>query len=403
MSRFTIPFLLIVGISTFVATYNTVNMVLAGRGTSASTLESHDDLLNNEEPLRREIRRPTNEKPAIGRGAVASKPGMEGRKLQGNVHPVVTRPGGLQAGKNKKKRMFHTAVTANDSPYNKWQMRIMYHWYKHYQHMEGSEMGGYTRVLHTGVPDNLMDEIPTMVVDPLPAGMDRGYVVLNRPWAFVQWVQKAEIEEEYVLMAEPDHIFVRPLPNLATEFMPVAFPFFYITPKENEELLRKWYPAEKGPINNIDPIGNSPVIIKKTDLQRIAPLWHNVSVEMKEDPKTDKVFGWVLEMYGYATSAAMLGYSHILRKDFMVQPPWDTTLGDTFIIHYTYGCDFTLKGEPMYGKYGEWRFDKRSYSGGAPPKNLTLPPKGVPETVLTLITKINDATYVLPNWKEGAT
>ncbi len=39
------------------------------------------------------------------------------------------------------------------------------------------------------------------------------YVVLNRPYAFVQWVQKAKIPEKYVLMSEPDHIFLRPIPN----------------------------------------------------------------------------------------------------------------------------------------------------------------------------------------------
>lgn len=26
----------------------------------------------------------------------------------------------------------------------------------------------------------------------------QGYVVLNRPWAFVQWLRQAHIEEEYV-------------------------------------------------------------------------------------------------------------------------------------------------------------------------------------------------------------
>lgn len=26
----------------------------------------------------------------------------------------------------------------------------------------------------------------------------QGYIVLNRPWAFVQWLRKAHIEEEYV-------------------------------------------------------------------------------------------------------------------------------------------------------------------------------------------------------------
>ena len=67
----------------------------------------------------------------------------------------------------------------------------------------------------------------------------------------------------YILMAEPDHVFIRPLPNLATEEMPAAYKFFYIVPTENEENLRKFFPVEKGPITNIDPIGNSPVIIKK--------------------------------------------------------------------------------------------------------------------------------------------
>ncbi|BAU01358.1 hypothetical protein VIGAN_11057500 [Vigna angularis var. angularis] len=64
-------------------------------------------------------------------------------------------------------------------------------------------------------------------------------------------------------MAEPDHIFVNPLPNLAYGSQPAAFPFFYIKPNENEKVLRKFYPEEKGLVTNIDPIGNSPVIIKK--------------------------------------------------------------------------------------------------------------------------------------------
>lgn len=64
-------------------------------------------------------------------------------------------------------------------------------------------------------------------------------------------------------MAEPDHIFVNPLPNLAHGDNPAAFPFFYIKPTDNEKVVRKYYPEEKGPVTNIDPIGNSPVIINK--------------------------------------------------------------------------------------------------------------------------------------------
>lgn len=66
-------------------------------------------------------------------------------------------------------------------------------------------------------------------------------------------------------MAEPDHIFVKHLPNLSRGNYPAAFPFFYITPSKHEKIIRKFFPEEKGPVTYIDPIGNSPVIIKKVD------------------------------------------------------------------------------------------------------------------------------------------
>ncbi|KAG9152476.1 hypothetical protein Leryth_016405 [Lithospermum erythrorhizon] len=293
---------------------------------------------------------------------------------------------------------FHVALTATNSTYSKWQSRIMYYWYTKMKDMAGSDMGGFSRILHSGKPDNLMDEIPTVVVDPLPEGLDRGYIVLNRPWAFVQWLEKATIDEEYIMMAEPDHIFVKPLPNLAHDY-PVAFPFFYIKPVIHEKILRKFYPKEMGPITNVDPIGNSPVIIKKLILEKIAPTWMNISMQMKDDPEADETFGWVLEMYGYAIASALHGVRHILRRDFMIQPPWDLFVGKKFIIHYTYGCDYTMKGKLTYGKTGEWSFDKRSYLQDPPPRNLTLPPRGVPESVVQLVNMVNEASANIPGWE----
>ncbi|KAL3609241.1 hypothetical protein D5086_000261 [Populus alba] len=312
------------------------------------------------------------------------------------LDPVTEMPEDVKKAKNTK-MPFHVALTATDAPYSKWQCRIMYYWYKKKKDLPGSEMGGFTRILHSGKPDNLMDEIPTTVVDPLPAGLDQGYVVLNRPWAFVQWLEKASIEEEYILMAEPDHVFINPLPNLARGGLPAAFPFFYIKPADHESIIRKYYPEEKGPVTNVDPIGNSPVIIKKELLERIAPTWMNISLKMKKDQETDKAFGWVLEMYAYAVASALHDVQHILRKDFMVQPPWDLATGKNFIIHYTYGCDYNLKGELTYGKIGQWRFDKRSYLGGPMPRNLALPPRGVPESVSSYLALLK--ADIGPNFK----
>ncbi|RLN12406.1 hypothetical protein C2845_PM09G04690 [Panicum miliaceum] len=225
------------------------------------------------------------------------------------------------AGSAGRPRPFHTAVTASGSAYNTWQCRVMYHWFKEAR-----------RVLW--------------------------------PWAFVQWLQKADIKEEYILMAEPDHIIVKPIPNLSRDGLAAAFPFFYIEPEKNEKVLRKLFPEDKGPITKIDPIGNSPVIIEKESLARIAPTWMNISIAMKKDPDTDKIFGWILEMYGYAVASAIHGVGNILRKDFMIQPPWDLEVGDAFIIHYTYGCDY----------------DKE----------------------VTLVKMVNEATASIPNWDSYA-
>lgn len=71
-------------------------------------------------------------------------------------------------------RAFHTAVTASDSVYNTWQCRVMYYWFKKVRDSRvGSDMGGFTRILHSGKPDSFMEEIPTFVAEPLPAGTDQ--------------------------------------------------------------------------------------------------------------------------------------------------------------------------------------------------------------------------------------
>ena len=34
-------------------------------------------------------------------------------------------------------------------------------------------MGGFTRILHSGKPDDWMHEIPTVIVDPLPRDLEK--------------------------------------------------------------------------------------------------------------------------------------------------------------------------------------------------------------------------------------
>ena len=71
------------------------------------------------------------------------------------------------------------------------------------------------------------------------------------------------------------------------------------------------------------------------------------------------------------------GVKHDLRPKLMAQPPWDKGLGEFFILHFTYGNDYDENGVFTPGKVGKWRFDKRSYMAGIPPKNLDPPPARV--------------------------
>lgn len=100
-----------------------------------------------------------------------------------SIDPVIELPrgGGGSSIRGKRPRLFHTAVTASDSVYNTWQCRVMYYWFKKLRASAGpgSEMGGFTRILHSGKPDQFMNEIPTFVAQPLPSGMDQVPTTIN--------------------------------------------------------------------------------------------------------------------------------------------------------------------------------------------------------------------------------
>eukprot|EP00884_Botryococcus_braunii_P021976 jgi/Botrbrau1/8462/Bobra.0237s0079.1 len=309
-------------------------------------------------------------------------------------------------------RAFHTVITAQGSAVH-WQSRVGYYHFlkvkKRCQQELGSRcaMGGFTRLLHSGVPDELMGEIPTHVVKPLQDKDDKGYIVLNRPWAFVQWVREANIPEKYVLMSEPDHIWLKPMPNLMVDDRPAAFPFFYIEPskKEFRHITEKFTgPLTLKQAEMIAPIGNAPTMMTFQQLARVAETWMNVSHAIFDDEEAHKEWGWVLEMYGFTIGCYNVGIGKIdLHLKMMCQPPWDKDMDPYYILHYTYGMDYTLDGVFTPGKFGEWRFDKRTYASRPPPRNLSQPPKNMKnDLVRYLINAINEASAAIPGWDEYA-
>ena len=308
----------------------------------------------------------------------------------------------IEQGKGK----FHVMLTANEQSYVAWQSRIMYQRYLKLLSSEDSgAFGGFTRVLHSERTDNLMDEIPSVVVDPLPKGVDEGYVVLNRPYAIKQWLEKYNFAEEYVFMTEPDHLYLRPIPLLAQPKLAAAFPFFYINPKDPKftPIVQKFNKVNAD-LKDFAPIGNSPVMIHKDELKKVCTVWDTLAIKMKQDPETNSAFGWVLEMWAYSIASAQVGVKYDLVSEFMLQPPWDKTEEvpggkKGYILHYTYGQDFNEKGKFTPGKVGKWHWDKRDFTWKKPPKEgFEMPPEGTHPLTIKLMEMINDGIRSIPNW-----
>ena len=67
---------------------------------------------------------------------------------------------------------------------------------------------------------------------------------------------------------------------------------------------------------------------------------------------------------------------------------------------FTRGERAALNGSFTPGKCGEWRFDKRTYQNGIPPRDLLPPPQKCDnELVKLLIDFINEASANIKTWE----
>ena len=67
-------------------------------------------------------------------------------------------------------------------------------------------------------------------------------------------------------------------------------------------------------------------------------LLHNVFMNLR----FFKVATWK-SLCSFSRSRMMKLWFNKTPLVLLYQPPWDTQVGDTYIIHYTYGCDYTMK------------------------------------------------------------
>ena len=327
----------------------------------------------------------------------------------------------LQPGYNsvQQKTQYHVLLPCDGThAYHEWQARVFYYWLRRIKESKDPKaMGGFTRLLHSGAPDAWMHEIPTVVVEPLPRDLQRvadGYAMLNRPYAVHQWVAHymSKIPEHFVLLAEPDHVFIRAPPLWATYSRPSAYPMGFMDTQntKHREIFEK-FNVKKVPLKQWQAVGPSPIMISKKQLGLLANPWLNISFALHQDPDAHEVLGWTAELYAFSIAAAITpgGPKAItLRPEFMVQPPWDNTLRGkngrrAAFIHYTYSQDFDSEGTFTPAVIGKYHFDKRDFVAKYPPLKPRRPPRGCNnEASKMLIKLINIASANLDGWAARA-
>ena len=223
---------------------------------------------------------------------------------------------------NSPPRPYHVLLTASSGSYQEWQTRVFYH---HYTRVRAAdtcgEVGGFTRLLTLPEgkdSDTLSSTMRTVVVRELKKGTeDLGFIVLNRPHSVELALRTGAapphregirpslsirprragllgVTEEYILIAETDHIPHKPMPNLARPGVAVGYPFHYMHPTRDARtaaLVRR-FGGERH--KEVQQVGPSPVLIHVADLRRLAPSWRETSFELKRDAEADAEFGCAL-------------------------------------------------------------------------------------------------------------
>ena len=99
------------------------------------------------------------------------------------------------------------------------------------------------------------------------------------------------------MIAETDHVFMKPLPNLAspTEAAAHSFGYMHASPRHNGVVKLCW---PEGDYSSLQPVGPSPVIIYLPNLMKVAQRWLDYSYILRGNPEPARIIQVRLRLTG---------------------------------------------------------------------------------------------------------
>ncbi|CAL8472223.1 g11765 [Coccomyxa elongata] len=180
-----------------------------------------------------------------------------------------------------------------------------------------------------------IDLVPTFVAPSFKNIVpDDEYAAYNKPGAIMAWLEEREPKEDFILIVDADNIMRFPLDPVELKVEPgwafSGYHFYEILKGCANELADKHIPQVEprqdtlaGPKGRRADTVGVPILMAKSDLKKVAPLWLEYSRRFRLDPATyngnltgddftkhpgDK--SWMSEMYGYSYGAAVANVWH---------------------------------------------------------------------------------------------
>lgn len=195
-------------------------------------------------------------------------------------------------------------------------------WANYYGYLtSGQKSASWTRLLTAGKRDDLSEQVKGLATFQAKRTLfSRRYSPINKPDVIAKWFASVDRpKEEVIVVIDPDNWLLKDISQYVDQVTPgnaLGEPAYYHGSRSAQRL---WKEVCKNNCEaDVDLVG-VPYIVHRDDLARIAPLWREYTIMIKDRVDSDKEFkdkyghldlAWASEMFGYNFAAAHAGVKH---------------------------------------------------------------------------------------------